>query len=317
MKQVYEITNFHPHNLALIDQFNSIIDEYIDAGYRLTIRQLYYQMVARDLFGADRRFTWTGTKWLKDVNGTINADPNYKYLIKIVNHGRMSGLIDWDVIEDRTRSFEGRSRWNDGGEILRTVAETFHMDLWAGQQYRVYCAVEKEALEGICRRACYEYDVPIMAARGYPSVTVLREFALRDMEQARQENQTVIILHLGDHDPSGIDMSRDLESRLQLFGGALDFRRIALNMDQIKKQKPPENPAKETDSRFAQYEEQFGDKCWELDALKPDFLVKLIQTNIEQFIDHDIRDMIIDDIEITKTKLTTTAALFSGGYEPS
>jgi hypothetical protein len=86
-------------------------------------------------------------------------------------------------------------------------------------------------------------------------------------------------LYLGDHDPSGIDMTRDIRERMALFScnAEIDVRRLALNKDQVELWNPPENPAKETDSRFENYRDQFGDKSWELDAIEPKKLVALVE----------------------------------------
>jgi hypothetical protein len=100
------------------------------------------------------------------------------------------------------------------------------------------------------------------------------------------DSQRTVILHLGDHDPSGIDMTRDILERLQGFLGyhgcadSLTLYRIALNMDQVEEHNPPPNPAKLTDSRCAGYMDQYGDESWELDALRPDVLIELIRTKI-------------------------------------
>lgn len=78
-----------------------------------------------------------------------------------------------------------------------------------------------------------------------------------------------VILHLGDHDPSGIDMTRDISDRLELFGADVEVKRIALNWDQIDEFTPPPNPAKLSDSRAGAYIAEYGDESWELDALEP------------------------------------------------
>ena len=97
--------------------------------------------------------------------------------------------------------------------------------------------------------------------------------------------QKIVILHLGDHDPSGIDMSRDIRDRLKIFGVKVEFERLALNMDQVTEYNPPPNPAKVTDSRFKGYQDLYGDESWELDALDPAVLVSLIQDNIADYRD--------------------------------
>jgi hypothetical protein len=271
MKQLYVDKNFHGKSLQLIAALNAIVEEYQAQGYVLTVRQLYYQCVARDMLA--------------------NTERNYKMLSELVNNARLAGLLDWDAIEDRTREFVKRPSWDGPREIVEGAAEQFHMDMWEHQDHRVYLIVEKEALAGVFGRICRKYDVPLLAARGYPSVSVLRDFAERFIKPHVEEGQTQVILHFGDHDPSGIDMTRDLIERIALLSagekigiGMFTLDRLALNIAQVRAQKPPPNPAKMTDSRFNSYRRLFGTKSWELDALNPAYLSKLAEDNIQAYI---------------------------------
>ena len=97
-----------------------------------------------------------------------------------------------------------------------------------------------------------------------------------------------IILHLGDHDPSGIDMTRDIQERLNLFGADVEVKRIALTMEQISKFNPPPNPAKITDSRCGNYIKKYGNESWELDALEPNVITELIKGHVYQYLDTDL-----------------------------
>ncbi len=291
MKQFYKNVNFTPKTLEHIGTIGGIIDEYVAQGYRLTVRQLYYQLVARGI-----------------IENTMQS---YKRTTGVVNDARMAGLLDWDAIEDRTREFIRRSRWGSGGEILGAVSKQFHMDHWQGQDARVFIVVEKEALAGVLERVAHAYDCPLLAARGYPSGTVLREFALSDVISCNDEGQRAVILHLGDHDPSGIDMSRDLAERIQLFSGCdVSFHRIALNMDQVEEQSPPPNPAKTTDSRFQSYMEQFGEESWELDALTPSYLTDLATKHVRDQIDFEVWDERAEEITAVRDRLLDVAARF-------
>lgn len=292
MKQCYIPKNFSPPVRALIDTINTVIDDYQQQGFRLTVRQLYYQLVAKAIIA--------------------NTLQEYKRVAGIINDGKLAGLIDWEAIEDRTREFVRRTRWTSGAEILRASIQHYHMDHWIAQDYRVFVIVEKEALVGVLEPTCNTLDVPLLAARGYPSGTVLREFVESDITPAIDEGKTPIILHLGDHDPSGIDMSRDLEERISLFAGeGVELKRIALNMDQIKRLKPPENPAKVTDSRFDAYMRLHGTKSWELDALSPTFLANLLRTEIETYIDQSEWDTVADKVQDTKDKIIKLAKKFA------
>jgi hypothetical protein len=263
----YKRFRFQDKVLDLIATMQEIIAEYQAQGFVLTVRQLYYQLVARDIIE--------------------NSQKSYKRITSIANDARLAGMLDWDAIEDRTRDFVRRTRWESGAHVLEAAASSYHIDMWFRQPRRVFCIIEKEALVGVLSPTCQSLDVPILAARGYPSCTVLREFAIEDLIPYLDE-QDITILHLGDHDPSGIDMTRDLQERISMFARSnIELVRVALNMDQIEERKPPPNPAKSTDSRFAGYVELYGDESWELDALPPDYLVELVKGEIEQRIDSD------------------------------
>jgi hypothetical protein len=126
----------------------------------------------------------------------------------------------------------------------------------------------------------------LLAARGYSSATLFYEIAKERICPALEDGQEVVLLHLGDHNPSGLDMTRDLQDRLSLYASAtVDVRRVALNMDQVEAFQPPPNPAKESDKRFDAYRREYGDKCWELDALPPEELARLTREAIEEHID--------------------------------
>lgn len=266
MKQRYQTFKFNNATLELIDTMLGVVSEYMGQGFTLTVRQLYYQLVARAVIE--------------------NTEKSYKRITGIVNDARLAGLMDWDAIEDRTRAFVRRARWKSGEQILKAAADSFHMDMWAMQSERVFVIIEKEALVGVLEATCQKWDVPILAARGYPSGTVLREFAVTDIIPSLRVSQRPMIIHLGDHDPSGLDMSRDLRERMELFAGRpFELKRIALNMDQIEERNPPPNPAKVTDSRFENYEREFGSESWELDALPPQYLVDLVEAEIQTHVE--------------------------------
>jgi hypothetical protein len=265
--ELYQRFNFADSTLTLIDTMNKIIVDYMEKGFVLTVRQLYYQLVARDVIE--------------------NTQKSYKRVTSIANDARLAGLMDWDAIEDRTRSFVRRQRWENGKQILDAAARSYHIDMWRRQPRRVFVIIEKEALVGVLTPTCNKLDVPILAARGYPSCTVLRDFANEDMIPSI-DDQDVTVLHLGDHDPSGIDMTRDLTERISLFcRQPIELVRLALTMEQVEERKPPPNPAKTTDSRFQQYMELYGNESWELDALPPEYLVDLVENEILERIDTD------------------------------
>lgn len=272
-KIAYISRRFNSSSIPTIRQADDICRQYAAQGLTLTLRQIYYQFVARGLMA--------------------NRQSNYDRLGSILNDARLAGYLDWSHMEDRTRYLRKGSTWDAPQDILTAVASQYRRDLWADQNAHVEVWIEKDALVGVIERPCTEERVGYFACRGYPSQSEVWSAAMRLRGQARQ-GKAIHVLHLGDHDPSGIDMTRDIEDRLNLFlahhegyGYTLTVNRLALNMDQVEQYDPPPNPAKWSDSRAAAYVEQFGESSWELDALEPTVIGDLIRQEIANLRDDE------------------------------
>lgn len=264
MKQTFIEKNFKQASMDIIYAANEIIDEYRAQGFVLTLRQLYYQFVARALLP--------------------NTQQSYKRLGSIINDARLAGLVDWHSIEDRTRNLKSNYHYTGPRQAVQDALDTFEIDMWSNQPERVEVWIEKEALAGVIEGVCNELDVPFFACRGYVSQSEQWRAYVRARHYELNRKQTTVILHFGDHDPSGIDMTRDNQDRLNLFMGweAVKVERLALNWDQIEEYSPPPNYAKVTDSRYAGYADAYGDESWELDALEPSVLTNLIHQHVRQ-----------------------------------
>jgi len=279
----YISKRFSRSSQELIDHANRIIADYQAQGLFLTLRQLYYRFVATALIQ--------------------NKQSEYKRLGSVINDGRLAGRIDWEAIEDRGRSLNRISSWSDPSDIIESCARSYAIDLWEGQQYRCETWVEKQALEAVIEDAAGSLSVPSYACKGYMSQSEMWRAAQRFLTYKRQ-GYTPVIIHLGDHDPSGIDMSRDIHDRLSLFHVPMEINRIALNMDQVDQYTPPPNPAKLTDTRADGYIVKYGSESWELDALEPAVLRDLIQTTIRGYMDQDVYDARKDQQEKERKLLT-------------
>lgn len=256
----YVPKNFGAEATARIEQANKIIEEYEGKGLSLTLRQLYYQHVARGFIP--------------------NNVKEYSKLGALINDGRMAGLISWTAIEDRGRNLQGLNTHASPQAAVRSVLPSYRIDLWADQPFRPEVWVEKRALEGVVGSICNKLRVDFFPVGGYNSQSEAWR-AGRRMAAYLSKGQRPIVFHLGDHDPSGIDMTRDNQERLSLFCGTqVQVVRLALNMPQITQYNPPPNPAKATDSRFVDYQAKYGDESWELDALEPTVIQQLISNAV-------------------------------------
>lgn len=288
-KIAYKDWNPKSDALKIVARANAICEAYSRAGYNLTLRQLFYQFVSRD--------------WLP------NNMQSYKRLGTIVNDARLAGLIDWNHLEDRTRNLEKLAQWDTAESAVDSLAAQFRTRMWDAQPEYLEVWVEKEALADVVSRPADRWFVPYFPCRGYVSQSEMWRAAMRIKAEERKGKKALII-HLGDHDPSGVDMTRDIEDRLWTFGSNVTVNRIALNMDQVEQYSPPPNPAKITDSRATAYFSEFGYQSWELDALDPQTLDALIEGAILEHLDQDQWDADYAVMESDRAVLTAASANF-------
>ncbi len=282
-KICYRSKKFSDDRLEKIEHANRIIEDYKEKGFELTLRQLFYQFVSKGLIP--------------------NTQRDYKNLGDIISDARLAGLIDWLAIVDRTRELRGVTHWDSPESIVAAVAEQFRIDKWIGQPHRIEVWVEKDALVGVLEGVCRRLDVSYFSCRGYTSQSEMWVAGRRLMDY-RDDGQDPIVLHLGDHDPSGIDMSRDIKDRLEEFSeGSIQLDRLALNMSQIEQYSPPPNPAKITDSRAEKYIQEHGEESWELDALSPEVIAELIETAVLARRDDDLWQEQVDAENVHRTQL--------------
>lgn len=309
---------------------NSIIGEYQSAGYVLTLRQLYYQLVSREVIP--------------------NKVAEYDKLGVLLREGRMGGIVDWDAIEDRLRRPKKPASWDTPAELLMSAAQQFQMPRMKGQETYIEVWVEKDALSGVLSRVTMPYHIPILVNRGYSSASAMHDAYKRFKNEmiGTDGAKRIKILYLGDFDPSGIDMIRDIEQRVREFflGAAGAFRKyavgkskkpnldrhpqlweqvcreklkldfqvvpIALTREQIDQYQPPPNPAKRSDTRFGKFEEAHGDTSWEVDALPPEVLNQILTDAIEERIDREMYDNIVKEEEAGTDKLMALLPYVTG-----
>ena len=293
----YKEIDFRDKSLHLIEWANKIVEDYDEQGYNLTLRQLYYQFVARDIIPNNQRM--------------------YDNLGALINNARLAGLVDWHSIEDRTRNVKNTYHWQDPRRLLESAAKQFDINKWEGQRNYVEVWVEKDALVEVIGKAASRYDTPYFSCRGYVSQSEMWGAAMRIKDKLRYEHDRAIIVHLGDHDPSGKDMTRDIDERIKMFlekdgfDGRFEIQRVALEMSQIKKFNPPPNPAKLTASRCSGYISKYGYSSWELDALEPSVLDNIVRSAILDNLDLDLYNEKLEEEEATRERLLAYAKKFN------
>lgn len=266
----------------ICQHIKTIVADFRADGLTLTLRQLHYQLVTRN--------------WI------INHDTAYKKLGTILDDLRYSGEIDWDAIEDRGR-VPYLPYWVRGVDhAIQDTIEQYRLNLQDGQENHVEVWTEKDALSGILRRVTNPYHVRLVVNKGYTSSTAIYS-AYQRFVAAMEDHKRITVLYFGDHDPSGLDMVRDIKERLEFMfingdnNHLFDFLEVSelfkvvhigLTKAQIRQYDPPPNPTKLTDTRSGKYIQQHGRTCWEVDALNPRTLIAIVEQHIQEEIDMDL-----------------------------
>lgn len=284
MKQAFRTDNITPKRLAQIRLMNRILEKFNSQGYILTLRQLYYQLVAGDYIP--------------------NEVKEYAKVMKTLTMGRMNGLIDWSMIEDRSRQPHMDYSVAGISDALNDTILQYKLDRQEGQLVSIEIWTEKDAVSNILKRVSRYYHLRLSVNRGYTSVSAMYSAYQRMYRQLTTFDRGTKILYVGDHDPSGLDMIRDIEERLEEFGmHDCEVIPVALTMEQIEEYNPPPNPAKINDPRAAQYILEHGNESWELDALEPEVLHSITEEAVKEHLDQDLFDNILSQEEIDKIKL--------------
>jgi hypothetical protein len=200
---------------------------------------------------------------------------------RLLRIAREQGDIPWSWIVDETRELERVSTWADPEHYARAVARSYRRDFWNQQPRRVEVWSEKGTIRGVLKPVLDHYAVGFRVMHGFTSATAVNDVAEDD------DGRDLVVLYVGDFDPSGMYMSRcDLPQRLADYGGDhVKLRRIALRPDQTAGL--PSFPAsdKRKDPRHPWFVEHFGARCWEIDAMDPRNLRECVEREIKRLIE--------------------------------
>lgn len=300
MKQ--EIRPYNPKNKTkiILNQIVEIVEKYERQGFQMTVRQVYYQMVAR--------------------GHILNKQSEYQKISRVLTDARYAGIIDWSSIIDGARIPDLPSYFDNIDDLYREAKNSFKLDRWQGQEYYIELMTEKDAISTIIEPITTKYQITRSVGRGFTSATAVKDMARRFMNHRDKKR---VLLYLGDFDPEGLRISEhDLPKRLGEFeiGGmfnvfdnpallkdfgldadsvalfkdtanmfsntSIRIERIALNRDQIDKYNPPPQFAKNTSPNKVWYTNKYGtEDCWEVDALPPDAMIESVENAILKYFD--------------------------------
>ena len=299
------MTTYLTSRTDILNHAQQIAAQYQAQGLSLTVRQLYYQFVARGLLPSGQN--------------------EYKKIVDTLSKARYAGKFDNDLIEDRTRTVHkgdftrddtrvGRGMNKAAAWIRQMPIWALDRDRWYGQHTHVSVWVEKEALAGIFETTCNELGVSWLACKGCPSVSAIWDW-IKGAREAKEygggdeDFHQSVILYFGDHDPTGFMIPRAAHEGIEKLQCSdrnqeswfpsweepnqlnVTVKRVALNMDQVQQYNPPPFWAKTSDTRYKGYVREHGTTdAWELDALDPSVLRSLIESEVDAYFDEEIHE---------------------------
>ena len=245
-------------SLALIEAMYPLVE----AAQPITGRGVGYKLFVRKLIASMK---------VKDM----------KQVYRLLKEARERGIIPWDWIVDESRQLERIASWNDPDKFVRAVINGYRRDYWDHQPVRVESWSEKGTVRGLLRPVLDEFGVGFRVVHGFASATIVHDVA------QDYDGRPLIVLYVGDWDPSGLCMSEvDLPARFKKYdGGHVILKRVALVQDQLAGL--PSFPAsdKAKDARYKWFVKNYGDRCWELDALDPNVLRDCVRREIASHVD--------------------------------
>jgi len=293
VKEQFRTYKPQPKTKVILEHISVIVQKYQARNIPLTLRQLYYQLVAQNIIE--------------------NTKETYKALTKIVGKARYAGMLDWTAFKDRTRTSERPMEWKSITDLLKTALYSYRLPRGEGQENYIEVITEKDALSSVLAPIAARYHIRFNVFKGFSSITAIYDLSKRILAVSAK-NQKSTLVYIGDHDPSGLQMLRGLHERI---GELTDYTPLtvipaALTMEQITELNLAPNRAKEKDPNYKKYKAEFGEDCWEVDALPPEYLIETVKTAILQYLDVARMNAIIAREEEDKRKIKRIFERFDG-----
>lgn len=276
------------HVADLIDQVSYIINA--SDILPLTLRQIFYMLVSNNEYD--------------------KTEKAYKRLCETMNKARRARMIDMDSIRDDGLTRVNSAGYRSGESFISTIkwtAENFELDRQSVQDTKLYLWCEAGGMVPQLAAAVEEWHVPVLSSGGFDSVTTKHNLA-QELSSAGH----VVVLHLGDHDPSGVHMFGSLDEDLQAFisnmsnqgwgGQSFDMERIAVTPEQVESLGLPTAPPKATDRR------SFEGLTTQCEAIPPRKLREIVRGCILEHIDIDMHEEILSkEIDIREQLMSKLA----------
>jgi hypothetical protein len=279
---------------AAVTSIRDAIREILEKDRPQTVRQVFYALTVRNL--------------IKKVEGEYQQT-----VIRLLVDMREDGDIPFGWIADNTRWQRKPTTFVGLEACLNATANFYRRDLWAAMPVYVEVWCEKDALAGVLVEETAPYDVPLMVARGYASISFLHSAA----KAIEAKGKPAYVYHFGDLDPSGVDAARDIEAKLRRYapGAEIHFERPAVTREQVTEWNLPTRPTKTTDTRAKKFN---SSTSVELDAIPASKLRELVRGCIERHVDREQLAILRAAEESERHTLGKWAKIVNGkGGEPT
>lgn len=253
----------------------------------MTVRQVFYQATVRDL--------------------VPKTEAGYRMVQTDLANMRKDGILPYDWLADNTRWQRKPQTFSNPADALELTARFYRKALWDDIEAYVEIWLEKDALSGVVMPITEKFDVPLMVARGYASLSFLHSAA----RYINSVGKPVFVYHLGDYDPSGVNAAQTIKTTLREMAPDADFHfeRLAVLPEQINAWNLPTRPTKRTDSRS----KSFGEVSVELDAISPGNLRNIVEAAINRHLPKREFDVLLAAEESERSALLNLAAVAQEG----
>ena len=275
---------------AEVEQRRESLLDIVSEMQPMTVRQVFYQATVRSIIE-------------KTEAGYTKVQTDLALM-------RRAGELPYEWLADNTRWQRKPRTFNSVEEALKQTAQLYRKNLWVSADAYVEIWLEKDALAGVVWPVTAAYDVPLMVARGYASLSFLHTAA----EFINDLTVPAYIYHLGDYDPSGVNAAEKIEQTLRELApyAEIYFVRIAVTPGQIQEWNLPTRPTKASDTRA----KNFGEISVELDAIEPEVLRTIVEAAIELHLPSEQLEVLKAAEESERELITSLVERMAGGAGP-
>src|SRR5438045_6419819 len=160
----------HRATKAEVERRRERLNEIVSAMKPITVRQVFYQATVRGIVE-------------KSEAGYAKVQTDLVLM-------RRAGEMPFDWLADNTRWQRKPRTFDSIEQALQDTARLYRKALWADVNAYVEVWLEKDALAGVVYPITSMYDVPLMVARGYASLSFLHSAAEYINSLDRSEEHT-------------------------------------------------------------------------------------------------------------------------------